>query len=144
MILAPGGGSKADRLREASEAFLRKFRDSRDRISLITYNLVGRLVRSNREGFVVDDWVNDLTTNTTGDFSPKGHTNTSDALYVGYEDYRTLNNQKINYVLFTDGPPTAGRFLFENPQAGLPGNPNSIWQEEYDSTIAVPSTFSCS
>ncbi|MFN8390168.1 MAG: VWA domain-containing protein [Bdellovibrionota bacterium] len=59
---------------------------------------------------------------------PAGNTNIADALMEAYEEMTvrmparlgTTTPQEISYLLFTDGAPDAGRFLFANPTTAMP------------------------
>jgi hypothetical protein len=60
--------------------------------------------------------------NALANVDPGSYTNPSAGLIEAYNDMVTNGvngNEEATYILFSDGAPTAGRFLFSSPTAGL-------------------------
>jgi len=110
---AVAGQRKADRLRDGAVAFLSAFKDGYDKISLVPYNISANLTRSINTPFDKAGWINAVTALAN---NPASDTNPSDALIQAYMDANNsgwLGTQDMSWVFFTDGAPTAGRFLAE-------------------------------
>lgn len=118
--LRPGAGGcgtaaannrKVDRLREATHAFLDKFRDGRDNLSIVPFNITAKVTKKLNATFNRTQWKTEITNLAV---APASDTNPSDALIEAYRDFRASGfrgTSDMNYVLFSDGAPTAARLL---------------------------------
>ena len=132
--ITPGGvdNRKIQDLIAAVNTFVARFNPQRDRIALVAYNITSSVLvpfnsapvnsASGRVWFDPDAFTAALN---SGNFSnPRSLSNPSDGLISAYQTARgagIFGSERISYVLFSDGAPTAGRFLFANP-SGLPAN----------------------
>lgn len=99
-------------LKNAINSFIDMFDPTKDRISLVTFaSSANVIVEMNKISRGFDKTALHAAVNT---LTAKGNTNLSDAMYKGYKDAASLIDakEKVSYVLFSDGAPTAGRFLF--------------------------------
>ena len=104
---------KSDRLKDAAVTFLGKFKDGFDSISLVPYNITAKVTRSITSSYDKAAWTADVNALAN---TPVSDTNPSDALIRAYQDAQPsgwLGTQDMSWVFFTDGAPTAGRFLSE-------------------------------
>ena len=104
---------KSDRLKDAAVTFLGKFKDGFDSISLVPYNITAKVTRSITSSYDKAAWTADVNALAN---TPVSDTNPSDALIRAYQDAQLsgwLGTQDMSWVFFTDGAPTAGRFLSE-------------------------------
>lgn len=126
------GPFKIDALTEAVKVFLKMFDPARDRIYFVPFNIRGAV-------FTLQDYIDAVEGGTVGPplppveelreedidllldlakltvNNPESSTNICDAFMRGrqrLEADRIFNSQDVSYLLFTDGAPTAGRFLF--------------------------------
>lgn len=162
-------GSRIVELQNAANAFINMFTAGRDRLSLITYNTGARVdsdvVTSGTftpAGAANLPSANDWTalTGIVDNLSPFGNTNPSSALLEAFRSMNlagVFNDEQAWYVLFTDGAPTAGRFLFQ-PRGGdfiqpVPWDDNDVvnrlhsydfmhfkvtWQDDVDDISGTP------
>lgn len=136
---AAGVDSRLDLLKEAVSTFLDQFDTSIDRVSLTPFNIAASLDDNYVAGgqavrFSLDSSVNspqaefgfDLADfeSAMDNFSPTGATNICDGIMRAYSEASRVGlagnpdvsrDQEVSYVVFSDGAPTAGRFLFANP-----------------------------
>ena len=74
-----------------------------------------------------------VSTCAEGDAGAGSNTNVCDAFIVAYEDIhkkmteKTATNEEITYVMFADGAPTAGRFLFSDYDKLPPNDPYNYY-----------------
>lgn len=145
-VMAPNTGRrKFEDLNEAVEDFVDHFDEERDRISLITFNTVAKLrvpVNQHPDGngrtFVKQDITDALVAAATelminADGRIAGSTNVSDGFITAYQDMHDkgiVGNKEIAYVYFSDGAPTAGRFLFPNSDTHNTLEGNAYVQDE--------------
>ena len=113
---------KSDRLKDAAVTFLGKFKDGFDSISLVPYNITAKVTRSITSSYDKAAWTADVNglANT-----PVSDTNPSDALIRAYQDAQPsgwLGTQDMSWVFFTDGAPTAARFLAETSGFRFPSS----------------------
>ena len=109
-------------LRNAVQEFVSYFDPLRDRIGLITFSTVAKVgvhVKTVADGRGFDKAVIDQAIVTAATSGPSGNTNVADAFITAYQDFAdagifaaTVNGkpEKISFVYFSDGAPTAGRF----------------------------------
>lgn len=127
------GTAKIFDLRRGVYDFLSRFREGRDRVALVSFDLVGRtLVSFDRtgdrkpDGFQLADFKLAMGENNQAlgsEFTPGGLTNTSDALMTAFEEAKWVNlagKEKVAIVFFADGSPTAKESCYANTKAGLP------------------------
>jgi len=141
----PGNqNTKIQDLKLAVDDFVGLFDPSYDRIGVVGYKMVAEeLVQLNSDGSRGFD----PTAFDAIDLQvPSGSTNTCDGMMTAYSAYRRLNiinNEEIAYVLFSDGAPTAGRFLFSSPEGtmetsneqGLGDHDYLSWAVEWQDSI---------
>ena len=102
------------KLKNAAKLFVKLFDPTRDRIALIAFGTSAEtLVPSNdhpSRGFVLADINAKIDA-----LKAEGNTNICDALFRAYQDMADVigAGEKVNYVLFSDGAPTSGRFLWD-------------------------------
>jgi len=144
-----GGGTcatapdrKVDRLSDAAQTFVSKFRAGRDAISLVPFNITAKVEKKladPADPFNPATWKTAIANLAV---NPASDTNPSDALVQAYRDYRNSpvrGNGDMNYVLFSDGAPTAGRFLFQS----VPADPADLlpaW-DPHDLGTADPDSY---
>lgn len=131
---------KITHLKVAVHSFLDHFDPSFDRIGLTLFNTAGSVVvpinNINNVGF---DEAN-IRALVDG-YLALGNTNPSDAIYKAYADMDNADiiknpshpNEEATYVIFTDGPPTAARFLLGSPRANFQQNPPGSGLYDYTS-----------
>ncbi|MGI6525225.1 MAG: vWA domain-containing protein [Bdellovibrionota bacterium] len=103
--------SKASHLINAVDSFLAKFKNGYDRISFIPFDTVAEVSAG-----MARDYIKNWTDLDSGARNRPfgGDTNPSDALLHAFVDAHQVNHlDEVHYVFFTDGAPTAGRFLAE-------------------------------
>ncbi len=125
--------TKMDELIDAVKTFVKKFDPGRDRLYMVPFNVRG-VSYNMEEAAALENYTGPLDELTEQKvdaiiekmkllFSPEGSTNICDALMRGRERLERdglLPGTEMSHVLFTDGAPTAGRFLLSNPKAALP------------------------
>ena len=116
----PDVGSKMEALRGAVNSFLGNFNTDRDRVNLVAFGTGAELlVPMNIQGGFDLAGMREQVDALTG----IGETNVSDAIWHSYLDVERVGREnETAYVFFTDGAPTAGRFLLESPY--YPDNPD--------------------
>ena len=106
-------GSKLEALQSAVISFLDHFDPARDSINLVPYSLGADLVvpfRPRGQGFSRAQIATEVQSLRAG-----GATNLSDAILKSYFDVRALGAEnEVAYVVFSDGSPTAARFLLNS------------------------------
>lgn len=124
---------KVSDLRDAVDALLGKFNPARDRIGLVLFNIRGNrtvdIANISTQGFTPSSF------SIINSRSPGSNTNIADALMSAWGSVNSaslLNNADLNYILVSDGKPTAGRFLFTSPTAGLDATPGAGYLGNYD------------
>lgn len=163
----PATGSKFNTLMGGLRAFLETFDLERDQIILVPFNIKAeavtvaeaveqaRDIMSNPSLPASSDTIVNFVENV---YRPSGMTNLCDGLVSGYTKLRSLldsvaipGNEHIEWVVFSDGAPTAGRYLFDDLKAG--GNMpawrmgsdrdyifhNVEWVDDDNSSIVGPS-----
>jgi len=131
-----GTTQKFQELQNSVDLFLTYFDPEYDRISLTLFkkgaNLKVSLFPSEFRGFNATQISDELR-----NVSPGGFTNPSAGLLEAYNDMVTSGvngNEEATYILFSDGAPTAGRFLFSSPKPGLNiENPTGLGEYDYTS-----------
>ena len=128
--------TKLDGLLDGVKQFLQNFDIVNDRIVIVPFNITSQAytlpgLASNlgMSGSNIDQVIDGLKTNP----GVSSNTNICDAMMRAHQAIDTLApNQETAYVLFSDGAPTAGRFLFANPTALLPvWNPDNFGDYDY-------------
>ena len=116
--------SKLDYLKNAVIEFNKGFREGRDYLSLVPFNIVADVRVNMRLYENFDDQIMAL--------SAKSNTNTSDAIARAFLDARqvTNDNEDVDVLLFTDGAPNAGRFTFP-PNDFLPEHKTELGRRDY-------------
>jgi len=128
---APAGQRKADRLADGANAFMNRFKDGFDRISLVPYNITAKVTQSITSPFSKSAWTTDVANIA---HTPISDTNPSDALIRAYQDAALsdwLGVEDMSWVFFTDWPPNAARFLSEaggNRFQGSAADPSNLAQ----------------
>ena len=101
-------------LKEAVTSFLEKFNPNNHEIAIVPFSFAAWIERSiNLPGAPVVNsasWFDDLASLTAGTY-----TNISDAFFQAVQS-PNLSQRDTIYILFTDGAPQAGRFLFATPR----------------------------
>ena len=128
-----GGATKMDGLVDAMIEFGLMFDPARDRLYAVPFNARSTVfsLRDYVENNPILGDIEDLTeaqvrtimNSLRGVFNPKSSTNLCDALMRGRKrlaDDSLLDDRNVNHVIFSDGAPTAGRFLFARPKDTLP------------------------
>ncbi len=127
---------KFEELQTAVATFLTYFDPTFDRISLTLFKKGASVEVSLSEPSARQFDPVEINT-ALANVSPGSYTNPSAGLIEAYNDMaaRGVNgNEEATYVLFSDGAPTAGRFLFSSPKAGLaPENPSGVGDHDYTS-----------
>ncbi len=114
---------KVDRLVVAVNAFLDKFEEGFDRVSLSTFNIAANVPVSmdwDISNAGPDGFNRARMTTALAAINPVSNTNICDGLLRSYNDIRNAgipSGDDISYVLFSDGAPTAGRFLVSGTSA---------------------------
>ncbi|MFN8392268.1 MAG: VWA domain-containing protein [Bdellovibrionota bacterium] len=139
---AGNGAAKIFDLRRGVWDFLSHFRPGRDRIALVTFDLVAQTVvpfdvtgpngtgapDGLPDGFRVNDFINAIGRDDISggalpaSFTPGGLTNTSDGMLTAYQELTNaglINKEKIALVFFTDGAPTAKIGCYANAKGTL-------------------------
>lgn len=119
-----GVTQKIDDLRSSASVFVQKFNQATDRVSLTLFNTTAQvLVGAQASGFsatTITDAISE-TPSSGSPIIPSGATNISDGLLRSYTNFNSLgivNNEDISYFVFSDGAPTATRFLLSSPKPG--------------------------
>lgn len=130
----PMSGRKYDKLLEAVVSFLKMFDLDRDVVELVPFNTAAlpKSVAEMRDetAYAGEEFTESLI-DTLGrlfatEYEPGGATNICDAFMRASASMkntlttRGLSNQEVGYVFFSDGAPTAGRFLFTQPDGLAP------------------------
>ena len=124
--------NKMDKLVEALKSFIKMFDPARDKFFVVPFNIRGRAFSladyaKDVMGFgdldqVTEAQIDALVEAIRVDSSPEGSTNICDAFMRGIsklEDEGIFGSKDVSYVLFSDGAPTAGRWLFSDPKPNL-------------------------
>lgn len=124
--LLPGGSGactpplRVADLRSAVQEFLARFDSSLDRIGLSVFNIVGEVAVPIRAlGTPGFDPTSFNVINTT--YQPRSNTNITDGLTRSYLDLSSagiVGNDEYNVIVFSDGAPTASRFLLDGTAPG--------------------------
>lgn len=132
------GKSKIEALKQAVTTFVNFFDPGRDRINLVAFGTGAEVLvkMKNSDTFslqAVQDAIDELVA--------KGATNPSDAFYRAYFDVNRVGQaDNVSYVYFSDGAPTAARFVFTDAKRT---NYKVIWSERkkriYPSDRGMPS-----
>jgi Flp pilus assembly protein TadG len=124
---------KVDDLREAVDLFLGRFDASIDRIGLTLFNMAAEAVVPIRplaqNGFDPAQF-NVIDT----DYAPRSNTNIADGFLRGIADLNNAGipgNEPFSVVFFSDGAPTAARFLFKNATNLDPNDPYGAGSHDY-------------
>ena len=135
---------KIDELVSSVKEFLRMFDFNNDRIGIVTFNVaaqsftLGELAALAQSHIPPNMTLADLDgaiDNVSTRYQPAGDTNIADALMAGQKLMKSISpGQEVAYVMFSDGAPSAGRFLFASPKGGLagwdasdPANPDGLY-----------------
>ena len=149
----PGNGPcqaplKIDRLIDGVVQFAEFFDVDKDKLGVVPFNMRGMSVPDGLAGTVgtiidrhaVQCVLSGQSLDDCGldpSVEPRGPTNVCDGLIAAYEEVRlkgVVDKEDIAYLVFSDGGPTAGRFLFANAP-GLPINdPESFGNSAKDYT----------
>ncbi len=116
----PATGRKFDDLIDAVRDFIQLFDLENDRVNLVPYNLAAKTISITelrafvgRSGAVTDEEVDLIAEYLRTNWIPSGATNLCDAFIEAASTInRVAPEQSASYVVFSDGAPTAGRFLF--------------------------------
>ncbi len=127
--------SKLDRLLDAVVEFLKNFDPNNDKILLVPFNTTARnftLDELATDPVIQGEDVEEIVENLKLDPGVGGNTNFCDAMMQAYGRMQTLApDQEVSYVLFSDGAPTAGRFLFSSPAGIKPWDPSGFGAYDY-------------
>ncbi len=126
-----GGKRRIDQLKEALRIFAEQFDPTRDRINFVPFNIAAKLALGVQAsgGFSLDNLKNEI-----GKLAPKSLTNICDGLMRGYADLKqaaVIDQEEVAYVLFSDGAPTAGRFLLSAPGSVPANDPQKVGAYDY-------------
>ncbi len=148
-----GVNQKITDLSQALYQFLDLFDTVEDRINMVSFALIADLrvplrpidplTGKAHRGF------DRAAFNNFSSVSPGSSTNPSDGLMTAYQDFLDSGvangPEEVSYILFSDGAPTAARFLISSPKSGMEANTSStlgshdyhhysiVWQ---DSTVS--------
>jgi Flp pilus assembly protein TadG len=116
--VCPATGRRFDDLMDGVTSFLQLMDLENDHITIVPFNLIAfslnvRNLRTNGSKPITFEEVERVADNIKHNFGPNNSTNICDALMEGYAALDAVaSGKKTSYILFTDGAPTAGRFLF--------------------------------
>jgi hypothetical protein len=141
--------SKMDKLLDALQRFLQLFDPEHDRIGLIPFNITSRpetmeeikqavAAESGHDipyysSAVIEEFINHIRDT----FIVSSVTNVCDGFMSARQQMRATlgaGTQNIAYVFFSDGAPTAGRFLFTSPKPALAPWSKGFGQYDYTHT----------
>ncbi|MCB0325162.1 MAG: hypothetical protein KDD69_16370, partial [Bdellovibrionales bacterium] len=130
---ALGTTLKVEELKSAVSTFIERFDPARDRITLIPFNIAANVEVPLRPdgalGFTPSDF------DVLDGIIPRSNTNVCDGFMTAFQemsDKGLFGTDDIAYLYFSDGAPTAGRFLLTSPKAGLEGNdPSGFGTHDY-------------
>lgn len=142
---------KVDDLKTAVNTFIGMFDSGRDKIGMTLFNMAGLVaidVASQPAGFL-DPTQYNLQMNF---YSPGSNTNITDGLMKAYLDLSSVGvgtTEEGAYLLFTDGAPTATRFMLAGARTGPgglpPNNPQGAgtydythWSINWDASYSGP------
>jgi len=116
-----------DDLAEAVADFMRMLDIDRDNIHVVPFNINASAAKTdeiralfNVLGPLTNSVIDSIRDNFKDTFPPASGTNFCDALMQAYGRMWVKHNrtaETVNYIFFTDGAPTAGRFLFSDAAA---------------------------
>ena len=136
----PATGRRFDALVLAVKEFIQMFQTDRDRIAIVPFDLSARAftlkqfgeqlgvsgTSSEAEIEAIADAIRDI-------YQPRAATNVCDGLTEALAELdRTARNESQSLVLFSDGAPTAGRFLFADSVATPQLDQNNLGFGNYD------------
>ncbi len=143
----PSSGTKFEALMNALQAYVETFDLERDKLIFVPYTVRATSFTSTEAIDAVRSYMDDDTTASSAiiefirtNYSPSNMTNICDALTTGLERVKATleaegltGSERIEYVLFTYGAPTAGRYLFEDlkPGGNLPEWPPGSGKYDY-------------
>jgi hypothetical protein len=129
----PSFSRKFDKLVDAVVSFLKMFDLEADHIDLVPFNISGyplpldvvREENNLNDQEMTEQMIELLADFLSNKYPPAGATNVCDALMRSWwsmkQQLEGLSSKpETAYVLFSEGAPTGGRFLFTHPKAGLP------------------------
>ena len=158
----PGGGPapglKIELLKAAVKEFVGRFNEKFDRISIVPFNIAADSSTNDEANGVTDKkgvrflpYEGQVSAPEYGfnkkdveraidNLKPASNTNLSDGLLKAYVEAKRVglvgSGQEISYVVFSDGAPTAARFLFTGETTtGLPKTNNPDGLGDYDYTF---------
>ena len=151
-----GGRKRIDDLIDGMKAFVEEFDLDEDIITFVPFGTAATAF--SRSDLGLDSRLSVEAVDATiaafkRDPGPQGNTNLCDALMRGWDVMRReASEQEIAYVVFSDGAPTAGRFLFTAPRELPPWNPSDLgaydyshfavfWQDAAGGSLAGPSVL---
>lgn len=129
---------KFDDLIDASKEFVRMFDYNNDKIAFIPFNLQAKAYDMDdyREAlgttYISETMLDTILDEHKVDPGPLSSTNVCDAFMTAYKKMEELvPGKEAAYVYFSDGAPTAGRFLFKNPRDLPSWNPDGFGNYDY-------------
>ncbi|MCB0324639.1 MAG: VWA domain-containing protein [Bdellovibrionales bacterium] len=148
-----GVPTKIELLKSAVTTFVEQFDSGIDRISMVPFNIVGTTDNNYATGgkavrFLPEDGESDVARqgfqrdrfqSALANFQAVSSTNVCDAFMQSYEEGRRVGllhpddparNEELAVVYFSDGAPTAGRFLFSAPRE-LPAHGGDMGEYDY-------------
>ena len=150
-----GTTQRMQELTTAVTAFLDEFDEVTDRISVTGFNTAASLIVPFKRdgGGNLDMGFDKAAINTqVGNLNPAGLTNHCDAIMTAFKEVQAVDlhqDGEVAYLFFTDGAPTAGRFLLSDTNPGMDiHDPDSFGDHDYMSygiawydDVAATTTF---
>jgi len=128
-----GTTQKFEELRTAVDTFMTYFDPTIDRISLTLFKK-GAQVKVELAPPAWRGFDSTLINNALAAETPGSYTNPSAGLMEAFNDMNTngvIGSEEATYILFSDGAPTAGRFLFTSPSETMEENNVGLGTHDY-------------